>query len=107
MTSMITSASAAGLPPQAVISQGATARSAGQTGFRQDQLAEDQRLARLTGLLFLITYATSIPATLSFYVPALSDPAFILGGGFDPTVSWGAFLELLLILANIGSALTL
>ena len=29
---------------------------------------------------FLITYATSIPPVLTLYVPALSDPAFILGG---------------------------
>ncbi|WP_210528547.1 DUF4386 domain-containing protein [Rubellimicrobium arenae] len=64
-------------------------------------------MARLTGLLFLITYATSIPAALSLYVPALSDPTFILGGGFDRGVSWGAFLELILIIANIGSALAL
>jgi len=66
-----------------------------------------QLLARLTGLLFLATYATSIPPVLLFYVPALNDPAFILGGGFDPGVSWGALLELLLIVANIGTALTL
>lgn len=73
----------------------------------QDELKRFQRLARLTGLLFIITYVTSIPAALALYVPALSDPAFILGGGFDRGVSWGAFLELLLILANIGSALAL
>jgi hypothetical protein len=73
----------------------------------QDEARRFQRLARLTGLLFIITYVTSIPAALALYVPALSDPAFILGGGFDRGVSWGAFLELLLILANIGSALAL
>ena len=66
-----------------------------------------QRLGRLTGLMFLVTYATSIPPVLSFYVPALTDPAFVLGGGFDVNVSWGALLELLLIVANIASALTL
>jgi hypothetical protein len=73
----------------------------------RDELKRFQLLARLTGLLFLVTYATSIPAALSLYVPALSDPAFILGGGFDAGISWGALLELLLILANVGSALTL
>lgn len=79
-----------------------TGRSAA-TGSRE----EAQLLARLTGFLFLLTYATSIPPFLRFYVPALSDPAFILGGGFDRSVSWGALLELLLIVANIGTALTL
>ena len=73
----------------------------------QDELRRFQLLARLTGLLFLITYATSIPPFVLFYAPAHSDLAFILGGGFDLGVSWGASLELLLILANIGSALTL
>jgi hypothetical protein len=66
-----------------------------------------QRLARLTGVLFILTYVTSIPPVLSLYVPALSDPAFVLGGDFDRGVSGGALLELLLILTNIGSALTL
>lgn len=66
-----------------------------------------QRLARLTGLLFIITFATSIPPVLAFYVPALSDPEFVLGGGFDRSISWGALLELLLIVSNIGTALTL
>jgi hypothetical protein len=107
MTTMTTSASAADLLSQPDIGQGVVGRPAVQTGIRQDQLAQDQRLARLTGLLFIITYATSIPAALAFYVPALSDPAFILGGSFDQGVSWGAFLELLLIIANIGTALTL
>ena len=66
-----------------------------------------QRLARLTGLMFLITYATSIPPVFAFYVPALKDPAFILGGGFDMSVSWGAILELLLILSNLATAIAL
>lgn len=69
--------------------------------------AHSQMLARLTGLLFLITFATSIPALITFYAPALSEPAFVLGGSFDRGVSWGALLELLLIIANIGTALTL
>jgi hypothetical protein len=66
-----------------------------------------QLLARLTGVLFLITYATSIPPVLFFYVPVLKDPAYILGTGVDLGLSWGALLELLLIVANIGSALVL
>jgi hypothetical protein len=66
-----------------------------------------QLLGRLTGLFFLITYATSIPPVASLYVPALSDPAFVLGGPFNAGVTWGAILELLLIAANIASALTL
>lgn len=68
---------------------------------------QSQILARLTGALFLVTFATSIPALVVFYAPALNDPAFILGGGFDTGVSIGALLELILIVANVGTALTL
>src|SRR5437764_12226303 len=67
-----------------------------------------QVLARATGVLFLITYATSIPAALSLYVPALTDRGYITGAGAaDMGVLLGAFLELLLIVANIGTTLTL
>jgi len=68
---------------------------------------DPQLLARLTGLFFLITYATSIPPVLSLYVPALKDPAFVLGTGLDIGVSWGAILEILLIVANVASALAI
>jgi hypothetical protein len=68
---------------------------------------DSQTLARLTGFMFLVTFATSIPPVLTFYVPALSDPAFVLGTGFDAGVSWGAFLELVLIFANVVTALAL
>ena len=68
---------------------------------------QSQFLARLTGLLFIVTFATSIPAVFAFYAPALTDPAFVRGGGFDTRISAGALLELLLILSNVGSALTL
>lgn len=66
-----------------------------------------QLLGRLTGLMFIVTFATSIPPVVSFYAPALSDPAFVLGGGFDANLSWGAVLELLLIVANLATALAL
>lgn len=70
-------------------------------------LDQPQFLARLTGLLFIVTFATSIPPVVFFYVPALSDPAFIIAGGFDAGISWGALFELLLIAANVGTALAL
>jgi hypothetical protein len=57
--------------------------------------------------LFLITYITSIPPFLFFYAAVVDDPRYILGGGADTSVQWGAFLELLLIVANIGTAVVL
>jgi hypothetical protein len=73
---------------------------------RADQ-KDTQLLGRLTGLFFLLTYATSIPPVLTLYVPALSDPAFVLGGAPDMGVTWGAILEILLILFNIASAVAI
>jgi hypothetical protein len=65
-----------------------------------------QKIARVTGVLFLITFITSIPAFF-FYVPVLDDPRYILGGGADNSVALGALLELILIIANIGTAVVL
>lgn len=57
-------------------------------------------------MLFVITFLTSIPAVL-LYHPVLHDPHYIIGAGPDTRVFLGAFLELLLIVANIGTALAL
>ena len=65
-----------------------------------------QTIARVFGVLFLITFITGIPAYF-FYVPVLDDPRYIVGAGADTRVSFGAFLELLLIIANIGTAVVL
>ena len=57
--------------------------------------------------MFLITFFTAIPAFF-FYVPVLDDPRYILGAaGADTSVSLGALLELILIIANIGTAVVL
>src|SRR4028119_507892 len=67
-----------------------------------------QKIARLTGVLFVITYITSIPPVLFLYGPLLNDPRYILGGGAaDNGLALGALLELLLIIANIGPAVAL
>ena len=65
-----------------------------------------QTIARVFGVLYLITFFTAIPAYF-FYVPVLDDPRYILGAGADNSVSLGAFLELILIIANIGTAVVL
>lgn len=57
-------------------------------------------------MLFLVTFATSIPALL-LYHPVLEDRHYITGGGADTQVALGAFLEMLLIAANIGTAVVL
>lgn len=82
-------------------------RTIGNSDITRRTYKESQLLGRMTGLMFILTFATSMPAALMLYVPALTDPAFILGGGFDVNVSWGALLEILLIVANMATALTL
>ena len=67
-------------------------------------MGQDQRNARIFGVLFIITFATSIPAYLLFQ-SVLDDPAgYIAGGGKDNQIYLGALLELLLIIANVGTA---
>lgn len=66
----------------------------------------ERRIALITGVLFLITFVTSIPALL-LYQPVLNHVGFIAGDGGDTRVLLGAFLELLLIGANIGTAVVI
>jgi len=67
----------------------------------------DQKRARVFGVLYLITFVTSIPALL-LYEPVLRDPvSYIAGAGHDNRILFGAFLELLLIIANIGTAVVI
>jgi len=67
----------------------------------------DQKRARWFGVLYLITFVTSIPALL-LYEPVLRHPvAYIAGAGHDNQILLGALLELLLIIANIGTAVVI
>jgi hypothetical protein len=65
-----------------------------------------RQIALVTGVLFLVTFVTSIPALL-LYDPVLNDATYVLGAGSDTRVELGAFLEILLAIANIGTAVTL
>ena len=70
-------------------------------------MTEDQQRARVFGVLFLITFVTSIGA-LALFQSVLDDPAgYIAGDGKDSQIYLGAFLELLLIISNVGTAVVL
>lgn len=62
-----------------------------------------RKSALATGVLFILTFVTSIPA-LVLYGPVLSDAHYVLGPGADPRIFAGAFLEVLLVISNIGTA---
>jgi len=74
-----------------------------RTGMSVSAQQHLRRLARITGLLWITTFVTSIPAVL-LYDPLLNNPNFILGaGGGDARIFLGAALELGLIVANLGT----
>jgi len=71
-------------------------------------VTSNRRIALAAGVLFIITFITSIPA-LYLFEPVLRDPAgYVAGSGADNTrIFLGATLELLLIVANVASAVVL
>jgi hypothetical protein len=66
----------------------------------------NRKIALVAGVLFVITFVAGIAGAL-IYGPVLSDPRYIVGPGSDTQVFVGAFLELILIIANIGTAVVL
>ena len=67
---------------------------------------DTRKIASLTGWLMVVTFVTSIPAYFILYAPVRDNPNYITGAGADPTasVALGAVLELILIIANVGTA---
>jgi hypothetical protein len=65
-----------------------------------------QRIARIAGVLFIITFIVSIAAVI-LYAPVLHPARYIVGAGADTRVRLGAFCELILIIANVGTAVVL
>ena len=68
--------------------------------------SEQQRRARIFGVLFALTFITSIAALL-LYDPVLNDADYILGDGADTRVKLGALFEIFLAITNIGTAVVL
>jgi hypothetical protein len=66
-----------------------------------------RRTAYVVGVLFVVTYITSIAAKFAFYPPFLDNADYLLGDGEDTRVLWGAFAEMILIIANIGTAVAI
>ena len=66
-----------------------------------------RKIAFVAGALFVITFIASIPAALFLYSPVLDHANYIVGAGADSRIAHGAFLEMILIVANIGTAVVL
>ena len=65
-----------------------------------------RRTALVAGILYLITFASAIPAVF-LLDPVLNDPNYIVSAGADTQVTLGAFLDLVNALACIGTAVAL
>jgi hypothetical protein len=64
------------------------------------------RTATTAGVFFLITEVSAI-AGLALYQPVLSNANYVLGAGADGRVLLGALCEFILVVACIGTAVTL
>ncbi len=65
-----------------------------------------RKLALAGGVLYLMTFAFSIPAVFLLQ-PVLTDPNYIVSAGADGQVLLGAFFDLITALACIGTAVAL
>jgi hypothetical protein len=65
-----------------------------------------RRTALIAGILYLITFVSSIPAVF-LLAPVLNDPNYIVSSGADSQVIFGASLDLVNALACIGTAVAL
>ncbi len=66
-----------------------------------------RRVALAAGLLYLVTFAASIPQ-LALFADLIADPAgFIRTPGSNTAVVWGSWLEVITALSGIGTAVVL
>ena len=65
-----------------------------------------RRTALVAGILYLVTFASAIPAVF-LLDPVLNDPNYIVSSGADTQVTLGAFLDLVNAFACIGTAVAL
>ncbi|SDY82536.1 protein of unknown function [Geodermatophilus africanus] len=66
-----------------------------------------RQTAFLGGLLYVITFAASIPAAFYFLAPVLNNPDYVLGSGSDARVITGGLLDVVTAIAGIGTAVVL
>jgi hypothetical protein len=63
-----------------------------------------RKAALAVGVFFLITFIASIPTQFILYEPVLKHSGYVLGAGADTRIALGAFFEVVLVIAGIGSA---
>jgi hypothetical protein len=68
-------------------------------------MSSTRATAVVTGVFFLVAAVAAVVA-LALYQPVLSDPGYVLGAGADTRVLLGGFLEVVLAVSVIGTAVT-
>ena len=76
------------------------------TATRRPPMDSMRKTALVAGVLYLITFISSIPAVF-LLDPVLTDPNYIISAGADTRVLWGTLLDLVNALACIGTAVAL
>lgn len=66
-----------------------------------------RKTALVAGVLYLITFAASIPAVFFLIDPVLANADFMSRAGVDTPLLWGGFLEIVTALAGFGTAVVL
>src|ERR1051325_6812684 len=74
------------------------------TGGGESDMTSTRRTALWAGVWFAVTFLASIPPAALYggFGHVLKDPQFVLGGA-ETRIEWGAFLELILLIANIAT----
>jgi hypothetical protein len=66
-----------------------------------------RKTALIAGVLYLITFVSSIPAVAVFLGPVLNNPDYIISSGADARVVWGCLFDVINALAAVGTAVVL
>ena len=66
-----------------------------------------RKTALVAGLLYIATFAASIPAKFFFLDPAFAHADFMTRPGLDNALLWGGFLDLITALTGFGTAVAL
>ena len=69
-----------------------------------DAFDPTRRSALVSGIFYLVTFISSIPAAAILLPPVLEDPQYVLGAGADSQVILGAVLDMINAFAAVGSA---
>jgi hypothetical protein len=71
------------------------------------QLSSHRKIALVTGVFFIITIIPAPIAAFILYAPVLNNPDYVVGAGTDTSVLLGAFFEVIIAIAIIGTAVML